>query len=150
MGLPIREAGIDWASRNHVKYNTAFINTLQHFTAHSTTTPTFSPPSAILVVGEASRSCRYCGAHTFAHGPRSPPLVATRMGSEAQVVAMAKAAPASPAPMLYMKKSMPPSPVADEPDEPPPRCAVVSEDTKTFDRGRRKGDHTHTHTPVSC
>jgi hypothetical protein len=42
---------------------------------------------------------------------------------------------------------LPLSPAADEPDEPPPREAVVSEDTKQYDRGRRKGDtHTHTHT----
>jgi hypothetical protein len=54
--------------------------------------------------------------------------------------------PASPAPMM---RSMPPSPAADEPDEPPAREAVVSEDTKTYDRGRRKGG-THTHTPISC
>jgi hypothetical protein len=51
-----------------------------------------------------------------------------------------------------MKRSLPPSPAADEPDEPdepPPREAVVSEDTNTYDRGRRRGD-THTHTPISC
>ena len=38
-----------------------------------------------------------------------------------------------------------PSPVMDAPA--PPRPAVVSEDTKTFDRGRRRrgGTHTHTH-----
>jgi hypothetical protein len=41
----------------------------------------------------------------------------------------------------------PPSPVMDAPA--PPRPAVVSEDTKTFDRGRRRreGKHTHTHIP---
>jgi hypothetical protein len=66
----------------------------------------------------------------------------------ARVVAAAKVAPASPAPMM-MKRSLPLSPAADEPDEPPPREAVVSEDTKQYDRGRRKGD-THTHTPISC
>ena len=48
--------------------------------------------------------------------------------------------------VAVMKRSLPPSPAADEPDEPPPREAVVSEDTKTYDRGRRRGDtHTHTH-----
>eukprot|EP01047_Picozoa_sp_COSAG01_P029786 COSAG01_NODE_2055_length_8535_cov_16.143314_7_plen_89_part_00 len=36
----------------------------------------------------------------------------------------------------WMKRSLPPSPAADEPDEPPSREAVVSEDTKTYDRGR--------------
>jgi hypothetical protein len=40
---------------------------------------------------------------------------------------------------FIMMRSMPLSPVADEPDEPPPREAVVSGDTKTYDRGRRKG-----------
>eukprot|EP01047_Picozoa_sp_COSAG01_P077204 COSAG01_NODE_13821_length_1530_cov_2.250874_1_plen_106_part_00 len=62
----------------------------------------------------------------------------------AQVVMAAKVAPASPAPML-LKRSMVSSPAGDWPDEPPPRAAVVSEDTKTFDRGRRKGGNTHTH-----
>ena len=42
-----------------------------------------APPSAILAVGEVSRSRRYRGAHTLAHGPRRPPLVAARMGSKA-------------------------------------------------------------------
>eukprot|EP01049_Picozoa_sp_SAG25_P010062 SAG25_NODE_1057_length_4162_cov_4.931578_3_plen_88_part_00 len=32
----------------------------------------------------------------------------------------------------------------------PPRPAVVSEDTKTFDRGRRRREETHTHTSVVC
>jgi hypothetical protein len=48
--------------------------------------------------------------------------------------------------MLPATAATPPSPVMDAPA--PPRPAVVSEDTKTFDRGRRRreGTHTHTHT----
>eukprot|EP01047_Picozoa_sp_COSAG01_P052938 COSAG01_NODE_5620_length_4142_cov_2.011872_1_plen_79_part_10 len=38
--------------------------------------------------------------------------------------------------------TMPPSAVMEEPA--PPRLAVVSGDTKVFDRGRRRGKHTHT------
>jgi hypothetical protein len=42
----------------------------------------------------------------------------------------------------------PPSPVMDAPT--PPRPAVLSGDTKTFDRGRRRAHtHTHTHTFVA-
>jgi hypothetical protein len=51
-------------------------------------------------------------------------------------------APATPAPFALKTSRRPPfSPVMDEPS--PPRCAVRSDDTKIFDRGKRRC-HTHT------
>jgi hypothetical protein len=59
-----------------------------------------------------------------------------------QVVAAAKMTPATPAPFALKTSRRPPfSPVMDEPS--PPRCAVRSDDTKIFDRGKRRC-HTHT------
>eukprot|EP01047_Picozoa_sp_COSAG01_P088348 COSAG01_NODE_20745_length_937_cov_2.646778_1_plen_197_part_00 len=64
-----------------------------------------------------------------------------------QVVAAAKMMPATPAPFALKTSRRPPfSPVMDEPS--PPRCAVRSDDTKIFDRGKRRGTHTQTQ-PVS-
>jgi hypothetical protein len=49
--------------------------------------------------------------------------------------------------MMLGAATTPSPPVMDAPA--PPRPAVVSEDTKTFDRGRRReGKHTHTHTHI--